>query len=142
MHLATVVERVRSWGVLAGLALFALGWATARACIQSVVIDEADSYMTFARSWEGQWYPSNGNHVLHTLLVRLVTWVFGLSEFTLRVPALLGAVIYIVSALHLSCLITGRKLLQIALFICLVFNPFVFDYYVAAQEATVSRSAS
>src|SRR5579871_1947105 len=81
------------WGLLL-LAVGAVLLVIVRACLQSVTIDEADSFILFAgQSWPAQWYPSSGNHVLNTLLERLVMSVFGVNELALRVPAILGAVI-------------------------------------------------
>jgi uncharacterized membrane protein len=45
----------------------------------------------------------------------------------------LGAAIYIAAAVYVCLLLTERKLLQIPLFICLVYNPFALDYLVAAR---------
>ncbi|HWB97846.1 MAG TPA: hypothetical protein VG672_14125, partial [Bryobacteraceae bacterium] len=65
--------------LLVGTALFAIAWLAARACVQSVTIDEADSYLAFARpDWPAHWYPAAANHVLNTVLVRLSTRLFGL----------------------------------------------------------------
>jgi len=65
--------------------------------------------------------------------MRLATSLFGISELTVRMPAVLGAAFYIAAAVYLCVLLTERKLLQIPLFICLVYNPFVLDYLVAAR---------
>jgi hypothetical protein len=123
-----------SSAALAGFALFAFCWVIARACLQSVTIDEADSWLLFAsRDSPSLWWPSSGNHILNTLLVRLATSVFGLSELTLRLPAILGAAIYIVSALWACLRLTTSPLLRLPLFVCLVYNPLVFDFLVAAR---------
>ena len=115
-------------------ALFAVFWAIARAAAQAVTIDEANTYLAFAGvSWPGQWYPAANNHVLNTVLMRLATSVLGLSHLTVRAPALLGAVIYIAAAYCLTKLITHHLKLEWPLFVCLVFNPFIFDYLVAAR---------
>ena len=121
--------------LIACLAAFAFCWIVARACIQSVVIDEADSYVLFAAApWpDAQLYPASGNHVLNSLGVWVVTRLFGLNELTLRTPAIIGAMLYILSAFYLCWLITERNLLKILLFVCLVYNPFVLDYLVAAR---------
>jgi general stress protein CsbA len=119
---------------LLGLSLFALGWLVARACLQAVVIDEADSYLTFGTGdWTNAWYPSSGNHVLNTILFRVTTGAFGLHEWSLRLPALLGAVLYIGASVYLCARITRAIWLQAMLFVCLVFNPLVMDYLVAAR---------
>lgn len=120
--------------MLWGLAVFALGWIILRAALQSITIDEADSFMIFARGdWPGPLYPSSGNHVLNTLLSRWSVACFGLSELSLRVPAILGAALYISASYSLCRLISSRLLLQAPLFISLVYNPFVMDYLTTAR---------
>lgn len=115
----------------AGIAVYLI---IARACLQSITIDEADSFLLFAhQSWPSQWYPSSGNHVLNSILMRFITTVFGISEFTVRFPAILGAILYIASAFYLSANLAKRKFLQLTIFVCLVYNPLVLDYLVAAR---------
>ena len=53
------------------------------------------------------------------MLMRLSVWLFGLSELTMRLPALLGAAIYVASAVFLSRMITAWATLRICVFICL-----------------------
>ena len=115
-------------------AVFAFLWAVARAAVQAVTIDEADTYLAFVHPPAAlQWYPAANNHVLNTLLMRLFTFVFGLSHLTLRAPALIGAFIYISAALWLASIIAQDLKVQWPLLACLIFNPFVFDYLVAAR---------
>ncbi len=64
-----------------------------RAAHQSLVIDEA---LTFSRYVKGPWssiwsedYDAN-NHILYSFLAKMSVPVFGLSEFTLRLPSLLA----------------------------------------------------
>jgi len=127
----------RSWTedwALLFLAAGAFSLVIARACLQSVTIDEADSFLLFAsQSWPAQWYPSSGNHVLNTLLEQLMAYIFGVNELTLRTPAILGAAVYIAAALYLCRRLTARVVLQAPLFIALVYNPMVLDYLVAAR---------
>jgi hypothetical protein len=82
--------------VLAGV--FAFVWSVVRACVQSVTLDEADTYFWFVANSE-IFYPYPNNHVLNTLLIWISTHLFGLSSLTLRMPALLGAAIYIVACI-------------------------------------------
>ncbi len=120
--------------VLDGTALFAMLWAIARAAVQSVTIDEADTYLAYAAlPWPSHWYPAANNHVLNSILMRAITSVFGLSAVSVRAPALMGAAIYMAAAYGFCKLITRDLPLQWALFVCLVYNPFVFDYLVAAR---------
>jgi hypothetical protein len=113
---------------------FALIWVAFRADLQSVTLDEADSYLGYvAHSWPSHWYPSSGNHVLNSILIRLLTWMFGLSHLTLRAPALLGGAIYVTAAYRLCWLISDKRAFVFPLFVCFVYNPFVMDYMVAAR---------
>jgi hypothetical protein len=115
-------------------ALFAFLWAVARACVQSITMDEADSYLNFASRTEPfQWYPHANNHLLNSALMRAFTSVFGLSHLTVRLPALLGAAIYIGACVYICTLIYHKMVSRFVLFICLVYNPFVFDFLVAAR---------
>jgi len=121
-------------GFLVCTALLAFFVVVARASIQAITIDEADSYLIWAaRPSPSHWEPASNNHVLNSLLVRLFTSVLGPSHLTIRIPSLIGAALYISAAFALSRLITDRILLRWSLFVCLVYNPFVLDYLVAAR---------
>ena len=126
---------LREHSVILCLAAAAVVIILIRACLQSITIDEALSYLWFSsREYPfTQWFPHSANHVLNSLLMRLVTSIFGINELSVRTPALLGGIVYIASAVYLAVLLTGRKLVQWALFVCLVFNPVILDYLVAAR---------
>jgi hypothetical protein len=115
-------------------ALFAFLWAVARARVQSINMDEADTYLTWVgRVQPFQWYSAANNHFLNSALMRVFTSVFGLSPLTVRMPALLGAAIYIGICFYSCRLIYRGTVSRLLLFICLVYNPFVFDFLVAAR---------
>jgi hypothetical protein len=117
-----------------GLALFAFAWAVVRASVQAVTGDEAGTYVFFvARHDPYQWLPAANNHVLNSLLMRGFVSVFGLSHLTVRAPALIGALLYIAAAFWLSKLVSFRWSVRLPLFVCLVYNPFIFDFLVAAR---------
>jgi hypothetical protein len=122
-------------------ALFAAAWAVTRACVQAITLDEADTYFWFvARSAGYIWYPFANNHVLNTLLMWLTTRAFGISAFTVRAPALLGAAIYI-GACYFLCLNLIRPfVLRLSVFICLTYNPFIFDFMVAARGYSLANA--
>ena len=126
---------------LIGTAVFAMLWTVARAAVQSVTIDEADTYLSFvAPPAPRQWIASANNHVLHTLLMRLATAIFGATPFTLRIAALIGAALYIGAAYWLVRLISPRRLLQWALLASLTLNPLVMDYLVAARGYSLAMA--
>jgi len=117
-----------------GAGLFALVWAIVRARLQSITLDEADTYFWFvAKPGVGIFYPYANNHILNTLLIWLTTHAFGLSTITVRTPALLGALLYILTCYFLCRSITDRFSLQFPVFICLIYNPLISDFMVAAR---------
>lgn len=74
-----------------------------RAATQSITIDEAYTYSQFvARPLAAALseYDAN-NHVLYTLLARLTTATLGANSFTLRIPALAGALLFFAALFRL-----------------------------------------
>jgi hypothetical protein len=71
------------------------------------------------------------NHLLNTLLIKAATSLFGLSEWTIRLPALLGHVLYLSGAYA----VTRRFLRRLFLpgFSLLVLNPFLLELFSAAR---------
>ncbi len=124
-------EARRSRWIL-GAAAFAIAWAVARAAVQSITIDEAVTYNIFVLHQRYLWYAAN-NHILNSTLMYGFVKMFGLSQFTARLPALLGAALYIAAVYRLCRLLRTSLFVQLTVFVCLVFNPFIFDYLVAAR---------
>ena len=119
---------------LLAAAVFAFAWVVARAHVQAMTGDEGHTFELFVNQREPfQWYPANNNHILNSLLMRLVTSVFGVSHLTVRAPALIGAAIYIAVSLWLSKLVGSKSYVRLPLFLCLVYNPFILDFMVAAR---------
>ena len=109
-------------------------WSIARACVQSVTIDEADTFLAYvAPQAPTHWSGSANNQILNSLLMRLFTSIFGISHLTARAPALIGAAIYIFAAYHLVRALARDELVAWPLYVCLVYNPFVMDHLVAAR---------
>jgi len=127
-------RRFYDTGILAATAGFAMFWAIARAAVQSITIDEADTYLVWvARPNPSHWEAASNNHVLNSLLMRLTTGLFGATHLAVRAPALTGAAIYIAAAWALCRLAASTFTVQWSLFVALVYNPFVFDHLVAAR---------
>lgn len=120
--------------ILIGLAAFAMVWAIVRAHVQAITIDEAVTYTNFVRPADPTfWAAHANNHLLNSMLMWSFARVFGVSNLVARSGALIGAATYITASYFLSVLIAERFLLRVFLFICLVFNPLVFDFLVAAR---------
>jgi hypothetical protein len=120
--------------ILLGLAAFAMAWVIVRAYVQAITIDEGVTYVNFVLpAHPAYWTAHANNHVLHSILAWGLTKVFGASPLAVRSGALVGAAIFILASYFLSTLIDQSFLLRVFLFICLVFNPFIFDFLVAAR---------
>ena len=103
-----------------------------RASHQAVTIDEADSFNNFAN--EHIFYPSSGNHVLNSLLARESTRLFGSSQFTFRIPSMIGAAFYLLaSAAIAGRLAPNHQALRLLGFAILTLNPFILDYLIASR---------
>lgn len=126
--------------VLRSVAVFALVWSIFRAFQQSITLDEADTYLWFGGGQPARfiWYPFPNNHVLNSLLIWLSTTVLGVSALTVRIPALLGAALYIFVAYYLCRVLIDRFVLQFAALICLIYNPFILDFFAAARGYTLA----
>jgi hypothetical protein len=119
---------------LIGAGVLAFLWVIARAHAQSITIDEADGYLLFAaRADPSHWVASSMNHLLNSLLMRLFIGVFWLSPVMVRMPSLIGAGFYIAAVYVLVRLVSGELRVQLPLFVCMVYNPFVMDHLVAAR---------
>jgi hypothetical protein len=127
--------------VLQFAAAFALAWSIFRAGYQSITLDEADTYFWFvAPGPKYIWFPFPNNHILNTLLIWVSTHLFGLSVFTVRIPALLGACLYTAVAYFLCRALTKSFALQFATFICLVYNPLILDFFAAARGYSLATA--
>lgn len=130
------VRRDRLWSRACALFLALIfGYAILRAWIVSVTHDEALNIL------RGAFLPVHDivsfdvgsvHHLLNTLLIRPVVAVFGLSLFTIRIPALLGCLLFLVSAFKISGLVSRghRRLLGTLLFCC---NPFLLEFFSLAR---------
>lgn len=127
-------RRVFQKWLLILVAVFAMAWAIVRACVQSITIDEAFTYLYFvAQPLHVVWQADSNNHVLNSLLMWIATHAFGTSNLTVRLPALLGAALYICVCYFLCNSITTQFSIRLALLISLTDNPFICDYMVAAR---------
>ena len=108
-----------------------------RAATLSITIDEAYTYNEFvSQGFYGifELYDAN-NHVLHSALAWLSTSVFGLSEFSLRIPALLGTALYLYCLLQLieRIFFAGHRWLRTLVYAVMICNPLTLDLLCAAR---------
>src|SRR5271156_3758622 len=124
---------IRSLAILILLALSAVN--IYRAKTQSITCDEALSYELWGAQplphmWES--YDAS-NHVLQTLLSKVSVATFGLSEFALRLPTLLGGFLYFIAIYRLSSLVFGDGGLFLLSVCVLSLNPLLLDLLSAAR---------
>jgi len=89
-----------------------------RALQQSITREEA---LACARPF------GDDGHAVHALLARWCTGIAGASELALRLPSLLGALLYLSAGLALCRLAFGRGWLAFVGFALLALDPLLFD---------------
>jgi hypothetical protein len=116
------------------LLVFVFVFSVVRAKNQAIAHDEALTYVSYIQGGLGQALKfSPNNHILFTWAAALTTRVFGVSEFTLRLPTLAGMTAYLVGS-YLLC----RRLFDTGILLpltcsLLVTNPVVLDFLIAAR---------
>jgi hypothetical protein len=130
MKTSALLIRLLSFAIL----LLAFGIAVYRAKVQAIAHDEALIY---------EWFLDQGvyhvlsfnftNHVLQTLLAKPILTILGVSEFTLRIPSLIGGGIYLIAAYFLCRRLFGDGILLLLSVAMLALNPQVMDFMVAAR---------
>jgi hypothetical protein len=106
-----------------------------RARYLSISMDEAYTYLSFVApplSRVLTTYSPN-HHVLYSLLAKASVQALGASEFSLRIPALLGSLLCLAAIRQMSRALFGTGWMTL-LSICLVaLNPLIFDYMSQAR---------
>jgi 4-amino-4-deoxy-L-arabinose transferase-like glycosyltransferase len=119
------------------VALLILLWVVTlyRAATQSITTDEAFACNEFVDgSWDNLFNHYNAaHHVLFTILSKFSVTLFGLSEFTLRLPSVLGALLYLASAHRICRHIFGTKGSLFLGFGLLSLSPAVMDFMSVAR---------
>jgi hypothetical protein len=106
-----------------------------RASTQSITHDEAFAWNLFLTGHWADLFDSyhTCHHILHTLLCKISVKTLGLSEFSLRLPSLLGGLLYLIMVYRLSRRVFGEGrqfLLAVGL---LSLNPFILDHMSVAR---------
>ncbi len=119
--------------ILTGILLFI--YVTLRAYRIPITHDEALSWNHFVpyHVMEIISYntDSNGmpnNHILNTLLMKLFCWIFGPNDFTIRIPNLLGYLIYLIYS-YKTIKFLRSPVLQITGFLLLNLNLYLLEFF-------------
>jgi hypothetical protein len=136
--IASVRTKLAAQGHVVGMALLlAALWVVNvyRASTQSISYDEAFTYDAFVvgpMSTAFTGYTAN-NHVLFTVLAKLATAVFGVSELGLRLPTVAAGALYLAVVFFLGRLLFKRGVVFSMVVAALALNPFILDFLSAAR---------
>jgi hypothetical protein len=115
--------------ILSGLLML---YVCVRAYCLAITWDEAYCYLEFCR--KGLFSPfyfsgiSANNHLLNTWLIYLTSSLFGVSEFTLRLPNVLAYLLFLFYTAKISSRFSSH-LLRISSFLILNLNPYLVDFF-------------
>ena len=113
-----------------------------RASRLSLTWDEANTFFEYVRNprWlpDGYNYMSANNHLLNTWLMKCSVFLFGESEFALRLPNVLAGGLYFFATASLAEKLAGKRWQIFTAFILLSANPFVLDFFSVARGYGVS----
>lgn len=128
------------WIIIPGAAFFA--YVVLRAHRLSLTWDEAHTFFEYVRNptWlpDGYNYMSANNHLLNTWLMKCSVFLFGESEFALRLPNVLAGGFYFFAVAALAQKLAEKKWQVLLVFILLSANPFVLDFFSVARGYGIS----
>lgn len=117
-----------------------------RAWSLPITHDEALTYLSHARGsffdiffYTHRFKPNN--HLLNTLLVKVSVNTFGLSELSIRLPALLGHALYLAGIYKLLDIFLKKHVL-IAGLVILAFNPFFLELFATGRGYALALGLS
>lgn len=113
-------------------------YLTIRAIVIPITIDEAGTYYNYMpRSvtdillFNGD--PSPNNHILNTLSMKLFTALFGTTTFVVRLPNVMGFILFYTAAVRLFTLMFKNRTLVVAALLVLLCNPYLLDFFAVAR---------
>ncbi len=130
-HITRFILRWAAIVLLAGL--FAVN--VYRAATQALTIDEAFTYQLYlAKNLRAilTEYDAN-NHVLYTLLAKLSVGLFGKSELAIRLPSVLGGLVYFYAVFRVCWFFFAGRWLFLVGVGALTLNPFLLDFLSAGR---------
>jgi len=124
------------FNIISVLLLFtAFVYTVIRASRISIFNDEAVTYFISCQSLSdivNYSLVTANNHLLKTLLIKFFVKFLGMHEFVIRIPALLGHLIYLIGVSKILKVVFDNKL-SVAGVIFLVFNPFLLELFSAGR---------
>lgn len=122
--------------ILVSLALMVV--AGYRAATVAFFHDEAVSYLAgvlpgLRHLLQYDLYIDAGNHFLNTVGMYLSHKTFGSAEWSLRLPSMIGLLVWLISSVRMAFLLSGNQGRRLVYFLFLQANPILFDYFSAAR---------
>ncbi|MEP7169612.1 MAG: hypothetical protein ABI855_09615 [Bacteroidota bacterium] len=125
-------EKNKSAFLIFILSCFLFLYVCVRAYCLAFTWDEAFSYLEFIHKRIFSPFYFNGvsanNHLLNTWLSHLSSSLFGVNEFTLRIPNILAYILFLFFTAKISNEFSS-PLLRISSFLILNLNPYMVDYF-------------
>ena len=123
--------------ILGTIAVITFLYVCVRAYLLSITYDEAFTFLYHALrpyldilTFAGP--VKSNSHLLNTFLIKFFVGIFGISEFTIRIPALLGFLVYLIAICKILRLFLKEWYLILG--ICLLMlNPFMLDFFSCAR---------
>src|SRR5262249_52328314 len=116
-------------------------YVAVRAFLVPITWDEAYNYLEFTR--QGILLPlrfppmAANNHYLNSWLTYLTTGLLGVSEITLRLPALTAYILFLYYTARL-CNELSSPLLSVSAFVVLNGNPYLLDFFSLSRGYGIS----
>ena len=118
------------------LALIILCLTIYRAATLALTVDEATTYVGYVHhGWAGIFHGpfDANNHILYSILEKFTRQWFGMSELSLRLPALIGAALFLWSAARLCSALVPGVWFSLLSFLIVAINPLTLDLMAAAR---------
>jgi hypothetical protein len=132
----------KSLPLFTGILLF--GYILARAIILPITHDESGTCLVFSTQSVSDIVsyaqPIPNNHILNTLLVKLCSQLFGWHPLSVRLPNVLGFILYFCSGLAILRFLNRNLLFVMSGLVALNFNPFLLDFFSLARGYGLSIS--
>ncbi|HEX6333292.1 MAG TPA: hypothetical protein VFZ78_03635 [Flavisolibacter sp.] len=125
-----------------GMLLFV--YIVIRAIVIPVTHDEVQTCLYFSQMpvWDIIAYrdPIPNNHILNTLLVKLFVSISGWHELSIRLPNILGFMVYFGFAMGVIRMISKHFLVTLFCMAALFFNPYFLEFFSLARGYALSTA--
>lgn len=134
-----IVKTKTTYLIFGGTIALLLAYTTARACLLSMTHDESSTYLNYIdmNIWQcfhsAKCWGTANLHWLNTLIMQLTVKLFGVSEFSIRLPNLLTHLVYLVFSCLLLLEMKRPFLVTFAAFLMLNLSPYLLDFFSLAR---------